>query len=156
MISQLGSSAAVGLWLWWCSASSLQLGDPPGLPIDFGGKVYFSHYTLGSNAGRAGVGGPGRGAALEGSSGVSGGLAGWGCTQDAHQASLPLSQHWGTEGFQSPQHLQCCSRCPPAAQGQVWCHLCFHSKSPALSLGVKSSSLKQCCVPLIKQRRRRA
>lgn len=76
MISQLGSSAAVGLWLCWCSASSLQLGDPPGLPIDFGGKVYFSHYTLGSSAGRAGVGGPGRGAALEGSSGVSGGLAG--------------------------------------------------------------------------------
>lgn len=58
-------------WVSYCkglSVSSIQLGDPLGLPIDFlGGRVCFSHYACG---GSAGARSPGRGAASRGAGGL--------------------------------------------------------------------------------------
>lgn len=72
MIYDLADSLKWCGWVSYCnglSVSSIQLGDPLGLPIDLGrggGREYFSHYAFGSSAGWAGARGPGRRAASRG------------------------------------------------------------------------------------------
>lgn len=72
MIYDLADSLKWCGWVSYCnglSVSSIQLGDPLGLPIDLGragGREYFSHYAFGSSAGWVGARGPGRQAASRG------------------------------------------------------------------------------------------
>lgn len=128
--------------------SSIQLGDPLGLPIDSGGRVYFSHYAFGSSAGRAGARGPGRGAACVGAAGLRRALGG---APAAWQGKGGAARTAGASPGIAPSQGRCCSptwgrwvpvpapaarscpagclrcypRCPPAASGRArrCCHL---------------------------------